>query len=83
MGRIIMGRPVFEQTEGTYRQKLDYLLSNLIISEFASIGIWDRRHLWYIKENLYLSAARRQAEQLFGRNRPENKGNVFSTNNIR
>ena len=47
-----MGKSLFEQNGGTYRQVGDYLLPNLTLSEEEQkpIGIWGQRHLRYLKQ---------------------------------
>ena len=48
-----MGKSLFEQNGGTYRQVGDYLLPNLTLSEEEQkpIGIWGQRHARYLKQH--------------------------------
>lgn len=79
-----MEKSLFEQMGGTYTQVGDYLLPNLTLPEEKQkpIGIWEQRHLRYIKQhkrvfyanlltscklNSYLADVDEQAENLFCR----------------
>lgn len=48
-----MGKSLFEQNGGTYRQVGDYLLPNFTLPEekTESIGIWGQRRLRYLKQH--------------------------------
>ena len=48
-----MGKSLFEQNGGTYRQVGDYLLPNITLPEEENepIGIWGQRHLHYLKQH--------------------------------
>ncbi len=47
-----MGKSLFEQNGGTYRQVGDYFLPNITIphEETEPIGVWGQRHLRYLKQ---------------------------------
>ena len=79
-----MEKSLFEQMGGTYTQVGDYLLPNLTLPEEKQkpIGIWEQRHLRYIKQhkrvfyanlltscklNSYLAGVDKQAEDMFSR----------------
>ena len=79
-----MEKTIFEQMGGTYTQVGDYLLPNLTLPEEKQkpIGIWEQRHLRYIKQhkrvfyanlltscklNSYLAGVDKQAEDMFSR----------------
>ena len=79
-----MEKSLFEQMGGTYTQVGDYLLPDLTLPEEKQkpIGIWEQRHLRYIKQhkrvfyanlltscklNSYLADVDEQAENLFCR----------------
>ena len=79
-----MEKSLFEQMGGTYTQVGDYLLPNLTLPEEKQkpIGIWEQRHLRYIKQhkrvfyanlltscklNSYLADVDEQAGDMFSR----------------
>ena len=79
-----MAKSLFEQLGGTYRKESDYLIPCLTIptEEEHSIGIWEQRHLDYLKQyrrvtyinlltsgklNAYLADIDRQAQERFER----------------
>ena len=47
-----MGKTIFEQMGGTYKQQGDYFIPCLTLptEEQAEIGVWGQRHLRYIKQ---------------------------------
>ncbi|MCM1544966.1 MAG: TnpV protein [Ruminococcus sp.] len=48
-----MGKTIFEEMGGTYKQVGDYLISDLKLTEEETqpIGIWGQRHKRYLKEH--------------------------------
>lgn len=75
-----MGKSFFEQMGGTYHQKGDYLLPDLIPPESVSVGIWGQRRRRYLKIhrkaiytalflsgelNSHLSEVDQQAKEMF------------------
>ena len=51
-----MEKTIFEQMGGTYEQQGDYLIPCLKLpaeKEEQHIGIWDPRHLQYIRQQKY------------------------------
>ncbi len=46
-------KSLFEQMDGTYRQKGDYLIPNITLPDEGNqpIGIWGERHLRYLKQH--------------------------------
>ena len=79
-----MAKSLFEQLGGTYRKESDYLIPCLTMptEEEHSIGIWEQRHLDYLKQyrrgtytnlltngklNTYLADIDRQAQERFER----------------
>ena len=78
-----MVKSFFEEMGGTYREENGYLIPDLTLpTEEKTIGIWEQRHLRYIKEhkrlfyvnlltsgklNSYIANTNEQAEELFFR----------------
>lgn len=79
-----MTKTIFEEMGGSYVQQGDYYLPCLSLpeEEHKAIGVWEQRHLRYIKEhkrafyanlltscklNSYLSDIDEQAEKMFSR----------------
>ena len=77
-------KSLFEQMGGTYREENGYLIPNLTLpsGEQVEIGVWEQRHLRYIKQyhkvryinlltsgklNGYLADIDKQAEDMFFR----------------
>lgn len=46
-----MKKSIFEQLGGTYYRQDDYFLPNLSVPQSIPIGVWEQRHLRYIKKN--------------------------------
>lgn len=46
-----MGKSLFEQMSGIYRQEGDYLFPNLTVPESVPVGIWGQRHRRYLWEH--------------------------------
>lgn len=46
-----MERSLFEQMDGTYYQKGDYLLPNLVPPESIPVGIWGQRRRRYLRKH--------------------------------
>ena len=78
-----MVKSFFEEMGGTYHEENGYLIPDLTLpTEEKTIGIWEQRHLRYIKEhkrlfyvnlltsgklNSYIANTNEQAEELFFR----------------
>lgn len=78
-----MVKSFFEEMGGTYHEENGYLITDLTLpTEEKTIGIWEQRHLRYIKEhkrlfyvnlltsgklNSYIANTNEQAEELFFR----------------
>ncbi len=77
-----MGKTLFEQTGGTYKQVGDYLLPDVELPEEKPIGVWGQQHLQYLKQyrkamydslllagklNDYLTDIDKQANEMFQR----------------
>lgn len=78
-----MVKSLFEEMGGTYHEENGYLIPDLTLpTEEKTIGIWEQRHLRYIKEhkrlfyvnlltsgklNSYIANTNEQAEELFFR----------------
>ena len=78
-----MAKSIFEEMGGTYHDESGYLIPDLTLpTEEKTIGIWEQRHLRYIKEhkrlfyvnlltsgklNSYIANTNEQAEELFFR----------------
>lgn len=68
-----MEKSIFEQMGGTYHKQGDYFLPDLAVPRSAktSTGVWDQRHLRYIRGALQRAlcqfSVKRQAGQLPGR----------------
>lgn len=80
-----MEKTIFEQISGTYTLQGDYYLPDLALpikEEQKPVGLWGKRHLWYLKEyhrityanlltsgklNSYLADIDEQAEDMFSR----------------
>ena len=78
-----MVKSFFEEIGGTYHEENGYLIPDLTLpTEEKTIGIWEQRHLRYIKEhtrlfyvnlltsgklNSYIANTNEQAEELFFR----------------
>lgn len=80
-----MEKTIFEQISGTYTLQGDYYLPDFALpikEEQKPVGLWGKRHLWYLKEyhrityanlltsgklNSYLADIDEQAEDMFSR----------------
>ena len=75
-----MGKSLFEQMGGTYKQVGDYLLPDVELPEEKPIGVWGTRHYHHLRKtkrilfsqltisgkmNDYLADIDRQAEEMF------------------
>ena len=75
-----MGKSLFEQIGGTYKQVGDYLLPDVELSEEKPIGVWGTRHYHHLRKvnrilfsqltvsgkmNDYLADIDRQAQEMF------------------
>lgn len=79
-----MTKTIYEEMGGTYTKTGDYILPDLTLlpEEERHIGVWEQRHLWYLKQNhkvlymnlltsgklnSYLANIDEQAEEMFSR----------------